>query len=460
MMFILPRAWAHHSHFVDFLPNSRGEINATIDRVFWANPHIRWEVTSEDGEKWTLHVQPGASHARNEGLTRDMFEPGDKIYAAGEVGRNGRKMLYVQFMTDNEGKTYGAREGYAGAVSYAAGADFSTEDLEEYSVDREHIEPYAGSWRLLMQSTSPLTVLSNLEIMEFDGDYVAMSNGGLEPLHVDADGIKFTLKVSTGPGVPYELRLAGRANADGTLTGTYVSSGADGEFAWSAKRQGPEAGIDWATTPFRLEGTYGGLGSMPVFGTLIKRSFSMTAAAQKRFEQFHPDDQLAQRCQPMGPLQERTFGIHKFEFFQRDDGIVILNEEKTFRIWFEDHVPEGLQVEPTRMGFSVASWEDDHLRIETTDFRPGIIGLLGYPFSASARVVERIWLSEDGNIMRHTLELHDPDYYHFPIAKETWRHLREDPEYSIDACDPEPFYIDLYNEGQFDAYIDRSDIRP
>lgn len=43
---------------------------------------------------------------------------------------------------------------------------------------------------------------------------------------------------------------------------------------------------------------------------------------------------------------------------------------------------------------------------------------------------------------------------------ELLRTRLDTPQYNMDACDPDPFYIDLYNRGAFDEYIKRTDLRP
>lgn len=77
-----------------------------------------------------------------------------------------------------------------------------------------------------------------------------------------------------------------------------------------------------------------------------------------------------------------------------------------------------------------------------------------------SRVGERIWLSADGNTLRQTLTLHDPEYYHFPVVHEIWRSRGDNPLYNVDACDPDPFCIDRYDHGVFGEYGERSAVRP
>ena len=51
---------AHHSFSAEFEPDTRGEVTGTITRVFFSNPHVRYniEVEREDGskEQWELQT--------------------------------------------------------------------------------------------------------------------------------------------------------------------------------------------------------------------------------------------------------------------------------------------------------------------------------------------------------------------------------------------------------------------
>ena len=148
------------------------------------------------------------------------------------------------------------------------------------------------------------------------------------------------------------------------------------------------------------------------------------------------------------------------EFVHDEESILRMRDEWMARDWFADALPDDLEIVPSANGFGVMTWEEDHLRIDITHLRPGVIGLMHYPYSGDARVVERIWLSADGNTLRQTLTLHDPEYYQFPIVNEIWRSRGDNPLYNVDACDPDPFYIDLYDRGVFGQYIERSAARP
>ena len=460
---------AHHSHYVDFLPDSNMEFRGTIDRVYWSNPHVRWEAISDDGERWQLHVQPSATNASRSGLAEDTFAPGDEVVVSGEVGRDGRNWVYVQHMIDGDGDEYGTAEQASGGVTLAVGADFSSDNPASWCVDPDYVAPYLGEWRLVFQPESRTPALFDVEIIEYEGKYVAQARGGLEDLHVDSNGIKFTLKLRMGNGVPYEGRLAGRLNGDGTFGGVYRASNSDNELAWIAvpADQGPEHDVEWAETPFRLDGAFGGRANrggastpLPFRGAFTKRSFALTDAGAAVYARFDPTDAPTPRCQPWGPMQDRTFGINRVEFVHDEESILRMRDEWMARDWFADALPDDLRIVPSANGFGVMTWEEDHLRIDITHLRPGVIGLMHYPYSGNARVVERIWLSADGNTLRQTLMLHDPEYYHFPIVNEIWRSRGDNPLYNVDACDPDPFYIDLYDRGAFGEYVERSALRP
>lgn len=460
---LVSAAHGHHSHYVDFLPDSNTEVRGTIERVYWSNPHIRWDMIAEDGERWQLHIQPNPALAARVGLTRDTFAVGDELIASGEIGRDGKKWVYVNFMIDDDGDEYGSDEQALSGVSRARGTDLSTADPASWSVDPDYVAPYLGDWRFVLRPQASAPTIFNAAIIEHEGKYVLETHGGVEALHVDADGIRFALHLAAGNGVPFEHRVTGVLNDDGSMSGTWVSNSTEGEFNWIAHRDsGPDDAFEWAATPFVLDGVFGGRevrGQAP-FSSYHRAEYALTDAGRARFEELDPLDAQTPRCQPWGPMHNRTYGIDKVEFEWGEDSLIRMRDEWMARDWFADSLPEDLEVLPSRNGFGVMIWEDDHLRIEISHLRPGIMGLMGYPYSANARVVEQIWLSADGNTLRQILTLHDPDYYQFPVVRQIWRASGPGPLYNVDACDADAFYIDLYNRNVFDEYIERTDIRP
>ena len=85
-------AVAHHSFTAEFDINSRIELEGTVTRVEWTNPHawFHMDVADEDGnvESWAIELL-GINRLLREGWTRDKIRPGDVLYVEGFRARNG-----------------------------------------------------------------------------------------------------------------------------------------------------------------------------------------------------------------------------------------------------------------------------------------------------------------------------------------------------------------------------------
>ena len=60
----VPRAHAHHAFATEFDASLEGDVKGTVTRVWWQNPHIRYDVSMKmpDGsvQEWAL-LPPGSS---------------------------------------------------------------------------------------------------------------------------------------------------------------------------------------------------------------------------------------------------------------------------------------------------------------------------------------------------------------------------------------------------------------
>lgn len=78
------QALAHHSFAI--YSDQVTEIEGTLESIRWGNPHVRLTLTTDDGssENWVLEAAAVYVLERR-GLTRDLFEPGDRIKVAGRL---------------------------------------------------------------------------------------------------------------------------------------------------------------------------------------------------------------------------------------------------------------------------------------------------------------------------------------------------------------------------------------
>ena len=85
--------FAHHSVVAFFDQGTVSELEGTITRVVWRNPHVV-VVLLTGGEQWELHSAAMNVLERN-GITRDSFGIGDRVRVAGWPGRRGRNAMFV-----------------------------------------------------------------------------------------------------------------------------------------------------------------------------------------------------------------------------------------------------------------------------------------------------------------------------------------------------------------------------
>jgi hypothetical protein len=108
-------AAAHHAFSSEFEADLTGEVRGEVTRVWWANPHIRYDVnvTLEDGtvEEWQLAPPGNLPTYRRENWFRDTIQPGYVVRATGNLGRDGTKRLYATCIHLESGPEQGRRLG-------------------------------------------------------------------------------------------------------------------------------------------------------------------------------------------------------------------------------------------------------------------------------------------------------------------------------------------------------------
>jgi hypothetical protein len=102
---------AHHAFSTEFEANLEGKVEGTVTKVWWANPHIRYDVdmTTPDGtvEKWSLHPPGNLPTYRRENWTPETLQAGDHVVATGNLGRDGAKKLYSTCILLDSGRELG-----------------------------------------------------------------------------------------------------------------------------------------------------------------------------------------------------------------------------------------------------------------------------------------------------------------------------------------------------------------
>jgi Family of unknown function (DUF6152) len=142
--------WAHHSVAAEFDTNKQGELQGEITRVWFTNPHVRYQltVTNEDGttEEWEL--QGGnVTNLRAQGWLENSIKVGDQVTVMGNLGRGDAKKLQISELVTSEGvrvpppRDTSARPADRNAVNASTDHEYGYGGLNDYPVD------ITGPWR-------------------------------------------------------------------------------------------------------------------------------------------------------------------------------------------------------------------------------------------------------------------------------------------------------------------------
>ena len=75
------------------------------------------------------------------------------------------------------------------------------------------------------------------------------------------------------------------------------------------------------------------------------------------------------------------------------------------------------------------------------------------PISDEARIVERLWLNGDGDLVMEAT-LHDPKFYERPVNKRLLWTRADNEDMLYAPCDPDSFYRGLHFDGVLDSYFE------
>ena len=105
------QAAAHHAFNTEFDRDLTGEVEGTVTRVWWTNPHIRYavDVKLDDGsiEQWTLQPPGNLPTYRRENWHKDTLDVGDSVRATGNLARGSAKKLYATCIYLETGRRLG-----------------------------------------------------------------------------------------------------------------------------------------------------------------------------------------------------------------------------------------------------------------------------------------------------------------------------------------------------------------
>lgn len=286
-----------------------------------------------------------------------------------------------------------------------------------------------------------------LQFETADAGLTAYVDGGPVDFSVSGNAIELEIDTRDGGGRLLSYRLTGTWSRD-ALGGTLEPPLDAPQGTWRAARI-----VERDVQPPRPV-DFSGIWSRISSGT-AKVHLDYTPAAQAAVDNYSYLDDPALRC--VSPGLVRVSGWpYPLEIVQTGAQLTILYESfhEVRRIFLDgrDH-PAG---QPSRfMGHSIGHWDGSTLVVETEQLLAGFVDLHGQPLSDNARVVERMSLSDDGQIMRSELTLYDAENYNRPVTRHrAWRKTPDTAILEYD-CDPYPFFRGLALEGKLDEYWDR-----
>ena len=158
-------------------------------------------------------------------------------------------------------------------------------------------------------------------------------------------------------------------------------------------------------------------------------------------------------CMNAGPMR-RQARRGNMEILATTNRLTMLygNSNGIRRIWMnrKEHSNDR---EPDIMGESLGSWDGATLVIDTRNLSGTVLTQNLEPISSNARIIERFWLNEAGNLVMEAT-LHDPTYYDRPVVRRLQWTRSDDQDLLFAPCDPDAFYRSLQFDGVLDGYFE------
>jgi len=323
---------------------------------------------------------------------------------------------------------------------------------EAYAADIE------GRWLLSLQDKKR-TLVGLLEIEKAGEGWIAYLEGGPASVETEGDNVVIVADSRDVRGFVFNRKMTGTIDGD-SMSGTYLQEGAAAQKEdpgpWRAVREPPQNKMERPPNPVDISGTW----TATQEWDFRKYTMALTPAGKKWLESYLPYyDQPDVRCTSIGLPALTTYSF-PFEIIESDDRYTMIYEykSKVRRIWMNDREPSEY-MPPSRMGHSNGHWDGSTLVIETKLLDKTVRDFRGELISENARIEERYELSEDGNTLMLVVTVHDPEYYFRPpVRRRQW--IRDNTaEIFPYTCDPDSFYLKMYEDGEMDMYIERTDKR-
>ena len=315
-----------------------------------------------------------------------------------------------------------------------------------------------GRWVLSVDDKNR-TLVGVLEIEE-DGDgWVAHLEGGPANVSTDGDNIVITADSRDVRGFVFDRRMTGKIMGD-AMSGIYEQVGAaaqkEAPGPWRAEREMPTSDVGTSESPFDMTGTWTATQELD----FRKYTMALTPAGQEWLEEYLPYyDQPDVRCTSIGLPALATYSF-PFEVIESNNRLTMIYEYqgKVRRIWTDGRDP-GDFVPPSRMGHSLGRWDGNTLVVETNHLEKTVRDFRGELISENATIEERYTLSDDGSTLNAVITVYDPENYERPpVRRRQWQRNNAADIFPY-TCDPDSFYLPMYEDGELEMYLERVDKR-
>ncbi len=101
--------WAHHAFAAEFDADKPIDLQGTVTKIKWVNPHswLYFDVLDKDGKTTNWGVEFGApNQLARIGLTKADVAPGTKVHIKGYLAKNGGPFGYSVTVTLPDGRTF------------------------------------------------------------------------------------------------------------------------------------------------------------------------------------------------------------------------------------------------------------------------------------------------------------------------------------------------------------------
>jgi hypothetical protein len=446
--------YTHHSFSTEYDADGYITLQGTISEVRFRNPHVQYFLdVAENGEtvRWNLAGQNVAA-LRRRGVTADSVVVGDEVTVSGYPGRNSAKKLYLDALTTADGveiPVFGSETKLPSSVAATEAVELDSSSI---------VDGLIGHWAFDVDKRLPGAPFHLQFIRSGDEINAVLDNEELEVI-VGIDRFTIVLDRENLAGFPATLQLDGGLSG-GDLAGTVAMTSGYTNYSnlhaetFTAVRS---AAADWQpVAPAQMQPVdLSGVWSRKIgLGPVGRTNPHLNEAGEARYLDYKKglyDPTL--RCLPSGPMRKYA-QPGNVEILATTNRLTMLygNGKAVRRLWFDrdSHTQDRPHDE---LGESLASWDGSTLVIDTRALTENVLTHNSEPISEHARVIERYWLDDDGNLVMEAT-LHDPTYYARPVVRRVLMVPSDDTELVSPPCDPDSFYRSMQFEGTLDSYYE------